>query len=184
MGDIVNFAQHWMYCMVYYEAALLFRPCFNMQNIENVEACEKRQLNINTMNGLIYFIMSVTLVTEFFIETDIFLTTVWTFLSSVMAILLIYSMAVLQAHLRVLHPCGLTPMRKTIICWLVCLSLIAILNLSSLTAKIKYKQDCDDKVMEVSFAGIATRFFQMVVMLIWRIVTVTMVAFYLREPFI
>ena len=101
--------------MVYYEAALLFRPCFNMQNIENVEACEKRQLNINTMNGLIYFIMSVTLVTEFFIETDIFLTTVWTFLSSVMAILLIYSMSVLQAHLRVLHPRGLTPMRKTII---------------------------------------------------------------------
>ena len=55
------------------------------------------------------------------------------------------------------------------------------MNLSSLIAKIKYKQDCDDKVMEASSAGIATRFFQMVVMLLWRIVTVTMVAFFLRN---
>ena len=68
----------------------------------------------------------------------------------------------------------------SIILQVVLLGLISIFTFTHFFTKERFFRDCEDDYLDYSSAAFMTRSFQMIVMLLWRIVTVTMLIFLFR----
>ena len=99
----------------------------------------------------------------------------------IMAILLYQSMRRELKYLAFLEPHGLMCSTKTMYLQLICIIIISVLNMSGFVTEMKFKRECFDDVMAPSPAGVVTRVANMMALLLWRIVTLTMLLFFVRH---
>ena len=71
--------------------------------------------------------------------------------------------------------------KKTIYVQLCCLAMIGFCGVAGIGTTLKFKKECYDDTMKVSVAGIATRVMNMLALLLWRVVTLTMLIFFERH---
>ena len=83
--------------------------------------------------------------------------------------------------LRHLAPRGVLPAKKTLTVQLVCLFLVSIFDLAADIISVQFAYQCNDYEYDTSYAGIITRSLDMIVLLLWRVITFTMFIVFLRQ---
>lgn len=105
----------------------------------------------------------------------------YTTLTTGIVIALSYSYITLHRLLHHLDNYGIRLSFKTITTQLILLALISITSIVYFGTQIKFWNDCTDKDLAKSWASEITQSLQMLAILLWRIVTLTMCALILEQ---
>ena len=140
-------------------------------------AMDKR---LSTFNGVIYIGLFAALIVELFTSSFSVMQTFYGIACCVMFVLLLYSYRRIAVLINSLHYKGLHTADTTIAVQLICLALASCLNVSELVTSILYNRQCKDDITEVSTAGVVGIIFEFIIVVLWRIITVTMVIFFLK----
>ena len=176
-----------MYCTSYLYVALCFRLAFNGIGISHQQRdilarLAQRELVLNRMNGVVYVLLVVAFIVVFFFCCDWpIMDFFYCFFSIFMTAVLAFSYKRMMPYLRHLGPRGVLPAKKTITVQLVCLFLVSIFDFAADITNVQFAQQCNDEEYDSSFAGVTTRSLDMAVLLLWRVITFTMLIVYLRQ---
>ena len=80
-----------------------------------------------------------------------------------------------------LEPKGIQVHDKTIKVQVICLLAVAIMNAVLFITKLIFLKQCVDKVEDYSVSGLISRVLTLGIMFLWRIITVTMCVFIMRQ---
>lgn len=187
-GDILNFMQHWMYTQSYLYVFLCLRLAFLGTDVtmaqQEIQAEQKsRENTLNKLNGCIYFLLLLALIMELFISSDnmVVLEIVYAFFSVVMTVIMVFSVRRVVRYLGYLKQRGVRPATKTIAVQIIALILIALFNLMAFFSSLAFTKECDAEQVRASTAGILTRSLSVAVLILWRVVTFTMLIIFLRQ---
>ena len=133
------------------------------------------------MNGTVYILLVIAFIIVFLLNSDepifdFFLS----FFSMFMTAGLAFSYKRMVSFLRHLGPRGVLPARKTITVQLVCLFLVSIMDFTADIVRVYFSGQCNDGEYDASSAGVISRALDLTVLLLWRVITFTMLIVYLR----
>ena len=134
------------------------------------------------MNGIVYLLLVVAFIVVFFFCCDWpIMDFFYCFFSIFMAVGLAFCYKRMMPYLRYLGPRGVKPAKKTITVQLVCLFLVSIFDFAADITNVQFAQQCNDEEYDTSSAGVITRSLDMIVLLLWRVITFTMLIVFLRQ---
>ena len=179
IGNIINSVQHWIYTTGYFDVALVARHYFGASNtLESLETISRREKALSSFNAALYVIYFGVFVADFFIDTDILQTALYAILSGVMTVALGYSFRKLTHLLDMIRVRGIIVRKKTIFAQLIMIGVITVLSLAHFATEEEFWDQCNDQDVETTYAGYYSRIFDMVVLILWRLMTVAMCTFY------
>ena len=106
---------------------------------------------------------------------------VYAIFAIIMTLSMVFALRRVVRFLGHLARSGVQPASKTIAVQLVSLILVTVFNASAFFTQLKFSSECKDSVLGPSYAGILSRSFTMIVLLLWRVITVTMLIVFLRQ---
>ena len=179
--------QHWMYSTSYLYVALCFKMAFNgigisHQQREILESLARRELILNRLNGFVYFVLVTAFVVVFFFCCDVpIMDFFYCFFSIFMTTILVFSYKRMMPWLRYLGPRGVLAANKTVSVQIICLFLLSIFDFIADINNVRFAKQCNDGEVDISYAGLITRTLDMMVLLLWRVITFTMLIVFLRQ---
>ena len=175
VANIVSLTQHWIYTLVYFDAALVSRLYFASDSSERRAAIKSKEARLARVNGVAYVILFLVLIANLIFDLDLVQTLSFSIFSVFMASLLCVSM---RRLMRLLQTLGTPYHEKTIMAQLAFLVLIALLDLIAWVEKIRFLKDCHDNMPAPSPAGTVSRTFTLCALFCWRMVTVLTCVFF------
>ena len=101
--------------------------------------------------------------------------------SCILTCLLIYSYRKIKSYMHFLRYQGLHMKKRSIKLQIWCLAIASTLDVSQFVTSMIFNKDCADEVMAKSAAGITGKVFALVAIVLWRVVTLIMCLFFMRQ---